>query len=167
MLVGLVSVSGLTGCGTIVHGSTQKITVSSSPPGAKVLVDGEGSFTTPATVPLKRKRDHVIVFTMDGYQTEQVTVQSVVSGTVAGNLLFGGLIGGAVDLASGGAYRLVPEAFVVTMHPLAAGESVRAGSTELTTEDRLRNLDKLRTDELISEDEYKAMRKVILEDLGS
>lgn len=97
------------GCATIMHGSTQQVTVNSTPMGANVLVDGGMHFKTPAAIMLSRKETHTIEISMDGYQTETVDIKRVLSGATAGNLLFGGLIGAAIDTSSGGAYRLEPE----------------------------------------------------------
>lgn len=154
------------GCATIVRGTTKDIPLSSIPPGATVSIDGTSTYTTPITVELKRGRDHILTFSKDGYQTEQVTLQSVLGGTFAGNLLLGGIVGGAVDLASGSAYRLVPESVSVELRPLKPGEAAETVTkTSLTPEERLQNLERLHEQQLITDDEYKAMRKIILEEL--
>ena len=151
------------GCATVLHGSNQELSVTSVPPGARFTVDGEGSHTTPATIVLQRKRDHSLVFELEGYQTEQVSVTHVISGAVAGNILAGGLIGWGVDAMTGAQYRLVPELVNVTLRPLAAGEVVQGVLAKpFTTEDRLNNLKDLLDKDLITEDEYEAMRKDIL-----
>ena len=151
------------GCASILHGSNQELSVTSVPPGARFTVDGEGSHTTPATIVLQRKRDHSFVFELEGYQTEQVAVTHVISGAVAGNIIAGGLIGWGVDAMTGAQYRLVPEVVNVTMRPLVAGEVAQGVlARPLTTEDRLNNLQDLLDKELITEDEYQAMRKEIL-----
>lgn len=152
------------GCATIIHGSSQELAVTSIPPGARFTVDGEGSHVTPATIKLQRKRDHSLVFELEGYQTEQTTVTHVISGAVAGNILLGGFIGWGVDAITGAQYRLVPETISVSMRPLMAGEVAQGVlAMPLTTEDRLNNLKDLLDKELITEDEYEAMRKEILD----
>ena len=152
------------GCATIIHGSSQELAVTSIPPGARFTVDGEGSNVTPATIKLQRKRDHSLVFELEGYQTEQITVTHVISGAVAGNILLGGFIGWGVDAISGAQYRLVPETVNVSMRPLMAGEVAQGVlAMPLTTEDRLKNLKDLLDKELITKDEYEAMRKEILD----
>ncbi len=151
------------GCASILHGSYQELSVTSVPPGARFTVDGEGSHTTPATIVLQRKRDHSLVFELEGYQTEQVSVTHVISGAVAGNILAGELIGWGVDAMTGAQYRLVPEVVNVTMRPLAAGEVAQGVlARPFTTEERLINLRSLLDKDLITEDEYEVMRKEIL-----
>jgi hypothetical protein len=113
------------GCATIMHGSTQQVTVTSRPMGANVLVDGGLRYKTPAILSLSRKESHTVEISYDGYQTETVDIKRVTSGAVYGNILAGGLIGYAVDSSSGGAYRLEPEQISVDLRqiPTAAVES--------------------------------------------
>jgi hypothetical protein len=120
----IVAAAFAQGCATIMHGSTQQVTVNSTPMGANVLVDGGMHFKTPAAIMLSRKETHTIEISMDGYESEIVDIKRVLSGATAGNLLFGGLIGAAVDTSSGGAYRLEPEEIKIDLRPIpAAAES--------------------------------------------
>lgn len=96
------------GCGTIIHGTTQQVGVSSSPSGADVVVDGVDQGSTPVTVDLSRKDKHTIKLSLNGYQPHEMIINRKVSGWVWGNILFGGLIGLAVDAGTGGMYKLSP-----------------------------------------------------------
>lgn len=96
------------GCGTIIHGGSQDVSVASDPSGATVEIDGTEVGDTPLTKSLDRGSQHTIEISMDGYEEEQVIVDKSVDGWVAGNILFGGLIGLAVDAATGGMYKLSP-----------------------------------------------------------
>lgn len=102
-------------CGTIIHGTRQDVGVSSSPTGAQVVVDNMPLGQTPVVAKLTRKDHHVIRITMPGYQTFETNVTRSVSGWVWGNLVFGGLIGLAVDAISGGLYKLRPEQVTGTL----------------------------------------------------
>lgn len=99
----------LCSCATIVNGTYQKIGVSSSPTGASVMVDGIDVGKVPVILELKRKDDHMVRLTMDGYKPVDIPITCSVSGWVWGNILFGGIIGLAVDAATGGMYKLKPE----------------------------------------------------------
>ena len=99
----------LFGCATIIHGTKQRIGISSSPTGAKVSVDNDSVGVTPLFVNLKRKDDYIVTIELPGYQKAQLTITSSVSGWVWGNIVFGGLIGLAIDAASGGLYELSPD----------------------------------------------------------
>jgi len=120
------------GCATIMHGSTQNVMVTSSPPGATVVVDGGMRFKSPVEINLSRKENHTVELSLDGYQKELVEVRSVTSGAVFGNIVAGGLVGWAVDSSSGGAYRLVPEVIKIDLRPMSA-ESKSPAKTEVKT----------------------------------
>lgn len=98
-----------TGCGTIMDGTKQEIGFSSSPSNAVVTIDGKMIGTTPLTESLKRKNTHKVVMTLDGYHPYEMTLTKKTNGWVWGNIIFGGLIGLAVDAATGGLYKLTPE----------------------------------------------------------
>lgn len=97
------------GCASIMHGSKQKIGISSTPTGASVTVDNKPLGVTPVFADLKRGEEHIVAIEMDGYEKTSLTITKSVSGWVWGNIVFGGLIGLAVDAISGGLYKLSPE----------------------------------------------------------
>ncbi len=112
--VGLLVVAALctlavSGCATIIHGSSQSIAIQSNPSGATVSVNGMRSAQTPATLSLDRKIPHSLEITLEGYRPFQMQLQRGTSGWVWGNLVFGGLIGLVVDASSGALYKLTPE----------------------------------------------------------
>jgi len=84
------------------------------------MVDNQKSLITPASVDLKRNQSHTFVFHKDGYKDDSFVITSGTSGWVWGNVLIGGLIGGVVDFASGGARKLSQESVHVTLAPLSA-----------------------------------------------
>ena len=98
----------LVGCGTIIHGGTQDVSVTSEPSGATVEVDGSEIGETPVTQSLDRGSQHTVEISMDGYESEQISIRKSTSGWVWGNIVFGGLIGLAVDASTGGMYKLTP-----------------------------------------------------------
>ena len=102
------SIAILTGCATIMHGTSQDIGLQSSPTNAKVLVDGLPMGNTPVVAKLSRKDNHIVKMNLDGYQPFEATLTRSTSGWVWGNIVFGGLIGLAVDAMSGGLYNLSP-----------------------------------------------------------
>jgi hypothetical protein len=104
----------MTGCASIMHGTSQDVGISSSPTGAKVTVDGQQA-TTPYVAKLSRKDNHIVKLAMDGYAPADLTLTKSVSGWVWGNIVFGGLIGLAVDAISGGLYNLTPDQLQATL----------------------------------------------------
>src|SRR5580765_5899488 len=99
-------IAALTGCATIMHGTSQDIGFQSSPTNAKVLVDGLPMGNTPVVAKLSRKDNHIVKMNLDGYQPFEATLTRGTSGWVWGNAVFGGLIGLAVDAMSGGLYKI-------------------------------------------------------------
>ena len=105
----------LIGCASIMHGTSQDIGIGSSPSGAKVTINGQEKGKTPMIVDLRRKDNHQVRIELDGYMPYDTTIVRKVSGWVVGNILFGGLIGLAVDAISGGLYNLTPEQVQATL----------------------------------------------------
>jgi hypothetical protein len=98
-----------TRCATLIHGSRQDVSFSSNPSRAFVSIDNVEMGTTPVTLRLKRNMHHAVVIKLDGYQPYETILTRKVSGWLAGNILFGGLIGIVVDAAGGGMYKLTPD----------------------------------------------------------
>lgn len=121
----------LSGCATIIKGTTQSISVETDPvTGAECkLVSSEGTWyvTTPGSVTVhKTKNDIEATCTKAGYQEAKATFPSHFNGATAGNLILGGVIGLGVDAASGANYQY-PAANHVPMH--AIGEPAEAPAT--------------------------------------
>lgn len=99
----------LPGCASIMQGTSQQIAVGSSPTGARVTIDSAARGTTPVLVDLKRKDNHLIKVEADGFEPYEMALSRSVSGWVWGNIVFGGVVGLAVDAITGGMYKLSPE----------------------------------------------------------
>ena len=97
------------GCASIIKGSTQEVNVNSNPEGVNIFVQGDHVGTTPAAIKLKRKDENTLRFEKEGYEPIEVTLKRNMNGWLWGNLLFGGLIGIAIDFGTGAAYRLEPK----------------------------------------------------------
>ncbi len=109
ILTGLVSTMLFTSCATIMHGSRQTIGICSNPAHARVAIDGRYIGQTPMIVKLTRKDNHFLRIELDGYMPYEAVFTRQVSGWVFGNVIFGGVIGLAVDAISGGIYKLTPD----------------------------------------------------------
>lgn len=113
----------LSGCATISHGSTEKVTIDSTPRGADVLVDSNQHFTTPVTVYLDRSDPHTLVFDKVGYQEDHEALTSSGTGSFWGNYGLAGLgvvgilAGYAVDKSSGASNELSSNNVKVTLVP--------------------------------------------------
>ncbi len=98
-------VVSLTGCCSIIHGTRQDVGISSAPTGAMVKIDNVLSGNTPVVAKLTRKDNHFVRVELSGYQPFDMTLTRSVSGWVWGNIVFGGLIGLAVDAIDGAFYN--------------------------------------------------------------
>lgn len=103
-----IAVAGfaLSGCATIIQGTTESVSVSSTPEqGAQcTLVNSEGSWflTTPGSTTVhKTKNDLTIDCTKTGYAPAHTVAVSHFGGTTVGNVIAGGAIGIGIDAASG------------------------------------------------------------------
>lgn len=153
------------GCATIVNGKTQEISVSTVPPGATVLIDGQQALVTPLKTELRRNKDYVLTIMKDGYQTQIVPVTGVLSGWLIGNIVFGGFIGGGVDAATGSGFTLTPESIAIVLQPLQAGQvAAAAPAGPLSIEDREKLADKMKADGMLDEKQHAAIRKKLEEE---
>jgi hypothetical protein len=68
----------------------------------------------------------------EGYQTQEAKVHGVVKGgggaALAGNAIFGGLIGAGVDASNGSMMNLTPNPLKVALVPVGAAEQPAAAS---------------------------------------
>lgn len=112
------------GCGSIINGSTQQIAIQSNPSGASIAVDGVRNAETPAMLSLSRKTGHALEIELDGYEDFQMHIERSTSGWVWGNIIFGGLIGLAVDASTGGMYKLTPEQITAELEESGADVKV-------------------------------------------
>ena len=108
-MVVAAALCSLSACASIMHGSNQDVSFSSSPTGATVFVDNQQLGVTPVTAKLSRKDHHMVRLEMAGYQPYETKITRGVSGWVWGNLIFGGIPGLAIDAITGGLYKLTPE----------------------------------------------------------
>lgn len=107
------------GCATITRGTTQALTIDSTPIGATVSLSNGERCETPCTLTLKRKYPLAVELCKSGFRPVLTQVHSQIAGSgaagMAGNVLVGGLIGVGVDAASGATKDLRPNPLAVTL----------------------------------------------------
>lgn len=108
-LLGFATLISLASCATIMHGTRQSVGIASNPSNASVWVDRIYAGNTPIILDMSRRDNHFVRIELEGYQPYEATFSKQVSGWVLGNIVFGGVIGLAVDAISGGLYMLTPE----------------------------------------------------------
>jgi hypothetical protein len=115
--------AGLTGCASIVSGTNQIVSVETLHATSKVdgatckLENDKGVYyvTTPGTVTVRRAYgDMSVRCEKPGMEAGIASIKSSTKGMAFGNVVFGGVIGVGVDMASGAAYDY-PNLFQVMM----------------------------------------------------
>lgn len=144
-----IIIAALTGCASIVSGSSQEVSINSKPEKADVRIFNNANVEiwnskTPTTVKLKRGdgffegADYKVEISKEGYETKTLMISSSINGGwyIAGNLFIGGFLGWLIiDPASGAMWKLEPEAINVTLEESLSKESSASGS--LDTKDGL------------------------------
>lgn len=158
ILICLILCGPLMGCATIVKGTTQKIPIASDPPGAEVNADGQLMGQTPVEITLERKRDHLVTISKEGYGPKSIAITKSTGGAVWGNILAGGLIGWGIDATSGAQYNLSPESISVQLGPVEGQTASATTDSKSSFVKQLNDLDELKEQKKISDEEYSAMR---------
>jgi hypothetical protein len=122
-----VAAACLAGCSTIIEGTSQKIAITTSPPGSHCSLRRDGEtiatlFQTPGEVTVDKTKDDILLnCAAAGYEpTSQYLHSGIATGTY-GNIIAGGLVGWGVDSMTG-ADNEYPTAVNLTMRQLANGD---------------------------------------------
>lgn len=108
-LLGVSSLTSLTGCATIINGTRQAVRIESNPSDATIWLDETYVGKTPKIIEMYRSDNHTVRIELEGYQPYEASFKKELSYWVFGNFIFGGVIGLAIDVVSGGVYKLTPE----------------------------------------------------------
>ena len=111
----LALVALLPACATVVEGTSDTVTLSTTPAGATCTVDRDGErvaavAATPGSVRISKSRhDLNVTCTKEGHQPATAAASSRFTGATFGNVLAGGVVGVVVDAASGANNRYPSE----------------------------------------------------------
>jgi hypothetical protein len=126
----LLCAASLSACATITRGTRQNYVIETDPPGAQITLSTGQHCVTPCTLRLKRKDEFTVTATMDGYERAEAEVRSRMragGGTaLAGNAIFGGIVGGVVDASNGSLNDLRPNPLHITMTPVGGAAPLAA-----------------------------------------
>jgi hypothetical protein len=114
---GLALAAWLSGCSWLGPWK-QGIVVSSEPPGATVLINGEVVGKTPLRTKISRAKGFLLEIQLEGYETDYPPTHRTMSAlgivdTLAGSIVYVPWLG----LLSPGAWKYEPEVFGVTLSP--------------------------------------------------
>lgn len=121
----IVIVLTASACATIVDGTSQPVTFNSEPNRAKIFINGVQVGVTPLTIPVKRAKHTVIVAKKDGYEEQQLPLQTKVNTYFWGNILCGGFLGSTTDFASDAMVEYSPNMYFISLDPLKRSKADR------------------------------------------
>ncbi len=121
------------GCATITRGTSTDWVIDTFPQGARVVTsNGYSCEATPCQLRMPRESTFTATVTLDGYESEVVSVdhQLANGGTagIVGNAIFGGVIGAAVDANNGATQDLYPNPVHLNLRPVAGASPTGGGS---------------------------------------
>lgn len=123
LLIGALAALLGSGCATITRGSSQSWTVETDPAGADVKLSSGEICKSPCTLEKKRKHAFSVDISKEGYEAVHTEIVSSISGGgaagMAGNVIFGGLIGAGIDAGTGATKDLKPNPLVIKLVPVA------------------------------------------------
>ena len=128
----------LPGCATLVNGSSQNVSVGTTPPGASCTLDRVGArlgviSPTPGSLRIdKSKHELSVACSKDGFETATVAKSPSFSGATFGNIIAGGIVGVVVDAASGANYTY-PDTIELALTKRDLPYAVTPADTGLTT----------------------------------
>jgi hypothetical protein len=130
LLVALATMAALSSCGSITRGTTENVTITSTPEDAKISTSaGQYCPRSPCTINVNRRGDFTAFAEKDGYEKGSVEIKTKVAGGgaagFAGNVLIGGVIGMGVDAATGAALDHYPNPAHIELKPLASQAPVK------------------------------------------
>lgn len=116
----------LGGCASVARGTSETISVATTPSGAQATVSGLDQplvCTTPCAFTAARSADITVSIAKEGYEPQVIPLTKEVSGSggasFAGNLLLGGVVGMGVDAVTGAAQDHKPNPVIITLQPTA------------------------------------------------
>lgn len=136
----------LVGCGSIMSGTKQSISIDSDPKGATVTIGEEMTMNgkkvmaishiagvTPLTVSVPRK-DGMIEISKEGYRTQQVELKRTMNPWFLGNVVLTSLLSSMIDTSTGALYEYKPGEYMISLalanEPLNAPENKSATTPE-------------------------------------
>ena len=109
----------MTGCASITRGTKEVFVVDSTPQDAEVRLSSGQVGRTPASFEVGRRDTLTVFVSKPGFKSRTVIVQSEVGGgggaAMAGNVIFGGIIGAGVDAGTGAMYEHKPNPLIVQL----------------------------------------------------
>lgn len=114
------SAISVSGCATILSGSSDEISLSSEPSGAKVLINGINEGKTPIKLKLKKGKEYAIEFVKDGYENKTFRLSySLGVGWLVADILLTWFLGVLVDAVTGAWNSFDTDTYKANLEPKA------------------------------------------------
>ena len=97
---------GMTGCATIMTGTTESVSINTDPIGAKVELSNGSTCLTPCNISVPKKGTIQVTIRKDGCRTHTTALIPTLSGT-------GVVLGGLIDYGTGAVYHHQPNPLFV------------------------------------------------------
>jgi hypothetical protein len=104
-------------CSTILNTTSQDVELKTTPPNAKIIIDGKKFGTTPQVVNLDRGSNHIVKLDLDGYDPYEIQLTRKISILFWGNIFNGFLPGMLVDMFTGAMFNLLPDKMEAELTP--------------------------------------------------
>jgi len=117
LVLAIIGVIALSACSTVLNTTTQEVELKTTPPNAKIIVDGKKFGMSPQVVNIDRGGNHVVKFELDGFETYETQLTRKISFWFWGNALNGFIPGMIIDMFTGSMYNLLPEKIAVELIP--------------------------------------------------
>lgn len=102
----------LSGCASIIKGTSQTVTFTSVPDGAEVLVDGMSRGVTPLTLKLKKNEYESVMIKKSGYRPIVGNLEKSYDAVALLNISWDS---STTDMVSGAAYEYEPNSYHFTL----------------------------------------------------
>lgn len=112
----------LVGCASMFQAGPDPVSLSSTPPGAQVLLDGVSIGATPLQVSVHRRSSGSITIQSPGYYPVSFRLATSVNGTTFLNLLSPWLVGFVIDAAAGNCSRWESPG-TISLSPMPGGQA--------------------------------------------
>ncbi len=170
LLIILTIAAALSSCATVLTGTTQRVTIDSTPPGAKIIVDGYMLGTTPARVRLDRDINAIIdngkdiSLELEGYYSDGYFLDVDIEPTTILNVFFP--FGFALDAVSGAIIRYDTDYYNLRLLPIEnapaqSGSQSDQDETTMSDYEKLIRLVELYEDGYLTEEEFEAEKAKI------
>jgi len=105
----------LGGCASVMNSTSQEIEITSTPPNARLIIDGRQFGTTPQVVNIERGKNHAVKLELQGHEPYEIQITTKLSFWVWFNVLNGFIPGFIIDYLNGSMYNLLPSSLNVPL----------------------------------------------------